>query len=103
MKNNKKYKNSSQFLFWLGFSPVAIVLTGVLIITIGVLVNYQPSEVVETKPEVIHDTIFIECKKRHFEDVPVVTTTTQKKKVETAVVNKEDSGETITDTVTNKQ
>jgi hypothetical protein len=102
MRNNKKYKNSSQFLFWLGFSPVAVVLTGVLIITIGLLVNYQPSEVVETKPEVIHDTIFIECNKRHFEDVPVVTTVPQKKKVENVVV-KEDSVETITDTVTNKQ
>jgi hypothetical protein len=86
MKNNKKYKNSSQFLFWLGFSPVVVVLTGFLFIIVGVLINYQPREVTETKPEVIHDTIFIECKKRHFEDVPVVTTTTQKKKVETAVV-----------------
>jgi hypothetical protein len=102
MKNNKKYKNSSQFLFWLGFSPVAVVLTGFLFIIVGVLINYQPREVVETKPEVVHDTIFIYCNKKHLE-VPVVTTTTQKKKVETAVVNKEDSEETITDTVTNKQ
>lgn len=102
MKNNKKYKNSSQFLFWLGFSPVAIFLTGVIIITIGILAK-QPKRVVDLKREVVHDTIFIECKKRHFEDVPVVTTTPQKKKVETPIVNKEVSVETTTDTLTSKQ
>jgi hypothetical protein len=106
MRDNKKYKNSSQFLFWLGLSPVFVVLTGILIVMIGVLINYKRSEFTETKPKpvIIHDTIFIECKERNFEEVPVVkTTTNQKVKVENTVVGEVDSGETITDTVTNKQ
>ncbi len=103
MRNNKKYKNSSHFLFWLGFSPFVAILVVFIIIAVGVFNKYRPSiiasKVVENKQEVICDTLFIECKKRHLEDVSVTTKSNQEKRVETTEVSK-DSVKSIIDTLT---
>lgn len=80
MKQNK-IKKSSNFAFWLGFTPIALFLLMVLFMVV-VSINYKEKTVfVEDKPEVVHDTVFVGCHKKHCEDL-VIPAPVKKKKVE---------------------
>lgn len=80
MKQNK-IKKSSNFVFWLGFAPIVFFIFMVLFMVI-LSINYkEKTVVVEDKPEVVHDTVFVECHKKHCEDL-VIPVPVKKKKVE---------------------
>lgn len=81
MKQNK-IKKSSNFAFWLGFAPIAFFILMISIMTIVVITQNDTPVVVEDKPEVVSDTVYVECHKKHCEDLVIPAPTVKKKKVE---------------------
>lgn len=82
MKQNK-IKKSSNFAFWLGFGPILFFVLSILGMSLVVVLHNDNNPVVaETIPEVKHDTIYVECHKKHCEDLVIPTPPLKKKKAE---------------------
>jgi hypothetical protein len=67
MKANK-IKSSGNFLFWIGFTPLLLISTFFIsLIVLFLTHDNKPETKIVEKPEVIHDTIYIQCQKPHYQ------------------------------------
>ena len=96
--NKNKIKKSANFVFWLGLSPILLFVTTTLFI-IGFTIFHHNRQVgsVDT-PEVIHDTVYVECPKKHCDDLvitPVKKKVTKQKQTDTVPQSIPEEMETI--------
>jgi hypothetical protein len=67
MKANK-IKSSGNFLFWIGFTPLLLISTFFISLIVMFLTHDNNPEVkIVEKPEVIHDTVYVQCQKTHYQ------------------------------------
>jgi hypothetical protein len=67
MKANK-IKSSGNFLFWIGFTPLLLISTFFISLIVMFLTHDNNPEVkIVEKPEVIHDTVYVQCQKPHYQ------------------------------------
>lgn len=81
MKN--KHKSSGNFLLMVGIFPIAMIVVAALVILSMYIYNgnQKISEKVEVEKEIIHDTVYVKCNKKHCDDIPKFQEI-KKKKVE---------------------
>lgn len=81
-----KHKSSGNFLFMVGIFPIAMVVITILVILSMYIYNgnQKISEKVEVEKEIIHDTVYVKCNKKHCDDLPKVHEV-KKKKVESVI------------------
>lgn len=86
--NKNKIKKSANFFFWLGLSPFIVFIITILFIVCLIIFQKNRQVSIEVTPEAIFDTVYIQCQKKHCDDLMILPLKKETKKKQNDTIHK---------------